>query len=159
MEPDQKKVKILKVLLWMGAAYHIPFPLVAMFCKGCIPAMASQFYGFNITMTPQIAWLLNPLATYMLGFGMLLAVTATDPVKYKNFIGIALLVLLVRIIQRALFMTTASGEYISGDSAKILFDFVGCVAYWLALLVMTKMTTCPLCCGSQANADKNSNCS
>lgn len=147
MEADQKKVKVLKVLLWLGAAYHIPFPLVAMFCKNCVPAMAHQSYGFNITMTPQVAWLLNPLATYMLAFGLFLAVAATDPVKYKKLICAALLVLLIRIIQRALFLSTGSGEYISGNSAKIIFDLCICVLYWLALLVMTKKTTCEKCCG------------
>lgn len=143
----QKKVEILKILLWLGAAYHIPFPLVAMFCKDCVPPMADHFYGFNIVITPQIAWLLNPLATYMLAFGLMLGLAATDPIKHKKLIHLALIILLIRILQRVLFIGTASGEYISGEPVKVVFDFAVCTLYWICLVFMTKKATCDKCRG------------
>jgi len=145
VEAKQKKIAALKVLLWLGAVYHIPFPLVAMFNKTYVPIMANQFYGFNITITPQIAWLLNPLAAYMLAFGLFLAVAATDPIKYIKMIYAVLFLLLIRIIQRALFISSGSGEYISGDSYKIILDFCTCVLYWIAIFVMAKKVTCEKC--------------
>ena len=78
--------KWLKGLLWFGAAYHVLLGLLGIFAKNSVVTFAKMFYNFNLTLDPQTYWILNPLAAYMLVFGLFMAVAATDPAKYKNVI-------------------------------------------------------------------------
>jgi len=141
MGNDENKVKWLKILLWFGALYHVLFALVGILGKEHIVTLAKVFYGFNLTMTPQVAWILNPLAAYMLAFGLFLGVAATDPLKYKNVIYAALIFIVVRVIQRVFFLVSASNSFIAGDTTKNIVDISSVVLYALVLFIVLKNAT------------------
>lgn len=142
MSGENNKVKWLKILLWFGAFYHVVFALIGILGKQYAVTLAKVFYGFNLTMTPEVAWILNPLAAYMLAFGLFLGVAATDPLKYKGVINAALIFIVIRVIQRVFFLVTASGEFVAADPTKNVVDICSVVLYGLALFLVLKKVTC-----------------
>lgn len=100
--------KTLRTILYIVAAYHILLGLIGIFFKDYAVWAAKNFFSFNLTMDPQVYWVLNPFAAYVLIFGIFMALAATDPVKYKNIIYAGILLFAVRIIQRLIFAFSAT---------------------------------------------------
>lgn len=105
--------KILQSILYLVAAYHILLGLIGIFFKTYAIEAAKLFFSFNLTLTPQVYWILNPFATYVLFFGIFMAIAASDPLKYKNVIYAGIGLFALRIIQRVIFIFTASSEMVS----------------------------------------------
>ncbi|MEK6828151.1 MAG: hypothetical protein AABX78_02270 [Nanoarchaeota archaeon] len=103
----EKSIKWLKGLLWLVAIYHILLGLVGIFFKDLAASLAGAFFNFNLTLTPEVYWILNPFAAYVLIFGIFMALAATDPAKYKTVILIGVGLFAIRIIQRIIFLLIA----------------------------------------------------
>lgn len=99
--------KWLKGLLWFVGIYHILLGLLGIFAKNLAASLASIFFNFNLTLTPEIYWVLNPFSAYILIFGFFMVLAATDPVKYKNVILIGVFLFAIRIVQRIIFLFVA----------------------------------------------------
>ncbi len=131
--------KWLKGLLWWGAAFHIILGLIGLFAKEAVITIAKSFYNFNLVLDPQTYWLLNPLASYMLVFGLFLAVAATDPQKYKSIIYVALFLILVRTIERLIFMIISPQDLVSTlDPMNMVLDIVLTAIYGLLLFIAAR---------------------
>ncbi|MDO8659828.1 MAG: hypothetical protein Q7K54_04500 [Candidatus Parcubacteria bacterium] len=100
--------KTLSIILSFVAFYHIIIGLIGIFFKDYAVWAAKTFFSFNLTMSPQIEWILNPFAAYILIFGVFMAVAATNPEKYKNIIMVGVVLFAIRIIQRLIFIFSAS---------------------------------------------------
>ena len=100
----ENSIKWLKGLLWYVAVYHILLGLLAIFAKSSAVSLANWFFNFNLTITPEVYWILNPFAAYLLIFGVFMAVAATDPVKYRNIILVGVVLIVIRALQRIVFV-------------------------------------------------------
>lgn len=96
--------KSLRVLLGVGALYHLLLGLAGLFMKDQAAELARLFFRFNLSPTPEILWLLNPFSAYLLAFGLLMAVTALDPVKYRAFVYVVVTLYAVRVLERIWFL-------------------------------------------------------
>jgi len=105
--------KTLKVLLWFVAIYHILIGLLGIFAKDTAVFIAKNFFNFNLTLTPEMDWIINPFSAYVLIFGVFIAVIATDVKKYKNMIYVAVGLFALRVVQRIIFMISAPDSLIS----------------------------------------------
>ena len=129
----------LKGLLWWGAAFHIILGLIGLFAKGTVVLIAKSFYNFNLNLDPQTYWLLNPLASYMLVFGLFLAVSATDPQKYKNVIYVALFLILIRTVERIIFMVVSPESLVNSiDPVRMALDVGLTALYGILLFVFVR---------------------
>src|SRR3989338_4485753 len=107
-----KSTKLLKIVLGIVAVYHILLGIAGILIPAdLISKLASQFFYFTLTVTPEVGWVIRPFASYLLVFGVFMGVAALDPSKYKLIIygGISLFV--VRIIQRLYFMARGFEEF------------------------------------------------
>ncbi|MDO8509291.1 MAG: hypothetical protein Q7S27_06450 [Nanoarchaeota archaeon] len=131
--------KWLSYLLWFGAVYHILLGLVGIFAKGLVASLAKNFYNFNLTLDPQTYWIINPLAAYMLIFGVFMAVTATSTTKYKSFVNVILALLVLRVIQRVFFITTSPADLINNvNPIKEWMDIGLVTAYAIIVFVLSR---------------------
>ena len=131
--------KWLKGLLWWGAAFHIILGLIGLFAKGAVVSIAKTFYNFNLNLDPQTYWLLNPLASYMLVFGLFMAVAASDPQKYKNIINVALFLILIRTIERLIFMVVSPESLVNAiDPVRMSLDIGLTALYGILLFVSAR---------------------
>lgn len=102
----------LKYLLWLVAVYHIGLGLLGIFAKDFTITLAKNFFNFNLDLTNQVYWILNPFSAYVLIFGVFIALAAKNPVKYKDIIYVGVGLCAIRVIQRMFFFFSAPKELI-----------------------------------------------
>lgn len=107
------KNSLLKGILLFVGIYHITIGLLGFFMKDLAIYLARTFFNFNLTLTPQVYWIINPFAAYVFIFGIFMAVAATNPVKYKAVVNIGVALFAIRIAQRAIFFFTAPENLIA----------------------------------------------
>jgi len=131
--------KSLKVLLWVVAVYHILIGLLGIFAKDTAVFIANNFFNFNLTLTDQMTWIINPFATYLLFFGVFMAVAAMDPKKYKNIIYAGIGLFALRIIQRIIFIVSAPEGLMSNvDPVRNVIAIAVVAVIGLSLFVLAK---------------------
>jgi len=135
----RNEYKSLKILLWIIAVYHIVLGLLGIFAKDLAVTLAKNFFNFNLTLTNQIYWVINPLAAYILVFGIFMALAAKDPVKYKNVIYVGVILFAVRVIQRLVFFVSAPEGLVSNTNpSRNIIMLVVAAAIGIAMFVMAK---------------------
>ncbi len=109
-------VNVLRFLLGLGAVYHIVLGATALIFRSHTGDLARRFFQFNLSNAPEVQWILNPFSAYLLAFGALLAITATNPGKYRPFVFVAVGLYSLRFVERIWFL-------LSGDEAlKVAMD-------------------------------------
>lgn len=131
--------KALKVLLWIVAVYHIILGLLGIFAKEFSVNLAKSFFNFNLTLTDQMYWTINPLAAYILVFGLFMALAARDPVKFKNVIYVGVVLFAIRVLQRIFFFFTAPEGLINNiDPVRNIIMLLVVAIIGIAMFVMAK---------------------
>ncbi len=120
--------KALKIILWIVAIYHIILGLLGIFAKDMAVYLANVAFNFNLTLNNEMLWVLNPFAAYLLIFGVFLAVSATNPQKYKSIIYAGIGLFALRIVQRIIFVIAAPEGLIANTSAVRNWVMMGIVA-------------------------------
>jgi hypothetical protein len=65
--------------------------------------VGSLLYGAHAEVTPVFSYLVKYLCAYVLAFGAMMLILASNPVKYKKLVYVALLVAVVRVLSRLVF--------------------------------------------------------
>ncbi len=91
--------QILKLLLWDMALYHIFLGLIGLVYGNQLEYIAHSIFNLSLVITPQILALIRPLAAYLVVFGIMMAIAAYDPKRFRPIIYAGLVVLLFRLIQ------------------------------------------------------------
>ena len=129
----------LKGLLWFVGVYHIILGLLGIFAKDLAATLAKLFFNFNLTLTDQMYWIINPFAAYLLIFGVFMILAAKDPVKYKNVIYVGIALFAIRVIQRIFFFFTASEGLInSSDPIRFLIAIIIVAAIGTTMFILTR---------------------
>ena len=135
---NENAVKWLKGLLWFGAIYHLLLGLGGMFGGDLAVKLAKLFFGFNLELTTQVSWILNPFGAYVLAFGAFMAIIATDPAKYKKLIYVVPAFIGLRVVQRLYFMFMASGDLVLSKPTNNIIDIILVAIFGIILLVFAK---------------------
>jgi hypothetical protein len=97
----------LRVLLGVAAGYHIVLGLLGIFFKSHAAELARELFRFNLSASPDVLWMINPFSAYMLAFGSMLAVTASNPLRFRPMVFVAGGLFALRVVQRVIFITSA----------------------------------------------------
>jgi hypothetical protein len=101
-----KRVRLLQFLLWLGVIYHAGLGLIGLFGKSLVGAIARNIFGFRLTVTQEILFVIDPLAALMLATGGFLFFCARDPVKYRPLVYVLPGLMAVRLVQMLIFAAT-----------------------------------------------------
>lgn len=94
--------RVLQVYLALVAVFHLATG-IGVNCGQKIIEMIAAGYGASVDFTPQFLAILHPLGAFMFVLGILAAVAAVEPVRYRA-IGYAFgLLFLIRAAQRVMF--------------------------------------------------------
>lgn len=96
-----------QILLYIIAIYHMALGIMGIFFKSQAVLIAKSFFSFNLDYTSQIKWIINPFAAYVFIFGVFAWIAASNPSKYKPIIWAILGLVVIRIVQRILFILFA----------------------------------------------------
>jgi hypothetical protein len=95
-------LRLLQGYMWFICAFQVLTGLAINFSRPLMEVLA-EGYGAKVDFTPQFLTILHPLGAYMFIVGVLAAVAARDPVRYRLIVyGFAGL-FLIRSLQRVLF--------------------------------------------------------
>ena len=98
-----KKSVLLKVVLAGVCVSHVVIGLIGCFPAIPVESLAEYFYKAKVTVTPQLAHVVQMFGAYMLTIGILAMIALRDTVKYKSVIQTISFLLFVRVLQRVLF--------------------------------------------------------
>lgn len=136
---SDRSEKILKALLWWLVVFHGGLGLLVLFAKGSAEVLAERFFNFQLDLSPQMYWVLNPSAAYLLAFAAFMAIAAWNPRENVGLIYVAASLLGLRFLQRGYFLLTADDDLITAPSkGSIILTMVIVLAIAIALVVLTR---------------------
>lgn len=95
---------VFKATAWFAGLYQLALGIIGVFAgKDIAASVIQQTFGATIEMTPQIFYLVKFCSAYMVAFGVAMIVLATDPVKYKKIMWVAITLFGIRIFERLVF--------------------------------------------------------
>ncbi|MFC1780238.1 hypothetical protein ACFLY9_00915 [Patescibacteria group bacterium] len=98
-----KKTQIQKFLLYTFCISHFILGTIAFLGGPNLSEMITLVYGAELEVDPQLTYIARMFGAYMLTVGFLAILPIKDPVKYKGIINGAILLLVLRVLQRLLF--------------------------------------------------------
>ncbi|MCH7921291.1 MAG: hypothetical protein IIC50_25385, partial [Planctomycetes bacterium] len=120
--------KILKGLLWWLVVFHTGLAILGIFAKETTVFLAEKFFNFKLELTPQMFWVINPFAAYLLAFGGFMAIAAIDPKRHKSVIYVGAGLLAVRAVQRTIFVITAPAALLVDTSKSSIVLIIAVVS-------------------------------
>ncbi len=100
---DNNSYKLGKILLWIIAAYHVATGAMVIWSGDVSIRFAKLSYGWTVEGSPELGILGELLGCYAIAFGLMMAVAARDPVAYRSFITVGIVLVALRLVQRAWF--------------------------------------------------------
>jgi hypothetical protein len=95
-------LRLLQTYLWIVCAFHVVTGLGVNFSRPFMETMAG-WYGAQVNFTPQFLTILHPLGAFMFILGVLAAVAARDPLRYRPIVYSFAALFLIRSLQRVIF--------------------------------------------------------
>jgi hypothetical protein len=119
----------LQIYLWIICAFHVVIGLGVNLSGSFVEIMA-DCYGAKVDLTPQFVNILHPLGAFMFIMGVLAAVAARDPLRYRPIVyGFAAL-FLIRSLQRLVFKRDVEQAFQIAPARNLLN-----MAFFLAMAI------------------------
>jgi hypothetical protein len=135
----ERSENILKGLLWWLVVFHSVVGLLGLFAKESAVFLAEKFFNFQLELTPQMYWVLNPFAAYLFAFAGFMAIAALDPKRNTSLIYVGASLLGLRVLQRAFFLLTADDDLIaSGSQVGIVITLSVTLAITVSVVLLTR---------------------
>jgi hypothetical protein len=135
----ERSENILKGLLWWLVVFHSVVGLLGLFAKESAVFLAEKLFNFQLELTPQMYWVLNPFAAYLFAFAGFMAIAALDPKRNTSLIYVGASLLGLRVLQRAFFLLTADDDLIaSGSQVGIVITLSVTLAITVSVVLLTR---------------------
>ena len=138
MKGNFNALRGLQVLMWGACAFHVIVGLgLNLGSSGFVNAMA-RFYGADVKeLSPEFLYILRPLGAFMLVLGIIAALAALDPIRYRGVVYAFAALFILRATQRVLF--GAEVEEIFGvPASRNVFQMVFFYALAAALVAFER---------------------
>jgi hypothetical protein len=130
------RLGLLKFLLWLASVSHFVLGLCGVTSPQLAVKAAKLFYGAQLDATPVAAHILRILGAYMLAVGILAAVAALNPARYRPLIVVLASLLALRVLQRLVYAEEIQATFqISGSRIWIQSVYFGLYAAALLYLL------------------------
>ena len=83
--------------------YHMVLGVLGLISGDFAAKLGAVVYGANVQVTPVFSYMAKYLAAYVFAFGVMMLMLASNPVKYRKLVFVALVVAVVRILSRLVF--------------------------------------------------------
>ena len=129
----------VRTLLWVIALYHILLGVLLIYSGELSIRVADLMYGWQITGSPELGILGEILGCYAIAFGLMMAVAAGDPARYRSLLTVGIVLIALRLVQRLIFagkvmevFQVSAGRY---WGAFLFVLALGAALTWARLLV------------------------
>ena len=127
--------RIFSIVTGIAGAYHILLAVAGFLLpRTLVEKVISTAFGVVLEVDPQLSLIVKFVSVYMLAFGVMLLILASNPVKYRVFAIPALVLFGLRFVNRLLFFNalTALGMPVSRNvvgTVLILLFFVAILVF------------------------------
>jgi len=101
------RLLVLKLSLAILAAYHLGVGLMTVIAPEFSASFGKAAYGLEVEVSAQYLYMLKALGMYALFTGTLCAVALRDPLKHRQIVLAAVLLLSMRAVTRVVFFDVA----------------------------------------------------
>ena len=101
----------LKVILAIISVYHVGLGVIAFFPFELVASIVNSVFGMQFTESGQIIYLGHLFGIYTIIFGLLIAVAAVNPMKYRSIINVAVALYALRLLNRIMFSSTLTNDF------------------------------------------------
>jgi hypothetical protein len=129
----------IRIFLWVIALYHILLGALLIFSGEMSISAADALYGWQITGSPELGILGEILGCYAIAFGLMMAVAAGDPARFRSLLTVGIVLIALRLVQRLFFagkvmevFQVSSGRY---WGAFVFVLLLGAILTWVRLQV------------------------
>ncbi len=113
------KNKALIILLAVVSIYHLLLGVLTFLPSQSAISLVNSLFGMSIVASDQLIYIAHLFGIYSIMFALFTGVAATNPIKHKAIINIAIILYPLRLINRVVF-------------ASILINAFGVSSYFIA---------------------------
>lgn len=110
----------LKIVILAISIYHIALGILAFLSENLAVALAKNFFGMTLIATPQLSYIAKLLGIYAFIFGIIMLYAMRDPDKHKEIINVAIVLYILRIINRLVFAGLVQSGFRVSDFSMVL---------------------------------------
>lgn len=105
------KTKTLSVILYVIAAYHIVIGIIPFLPSDTAIGLINSIFHMQFAVNDQIIYLGHLFGIYAIMFGLFTGVAAKNPSKHVNIINIAIVLYVLRILNRIFFASMLANAF------------------------------------------------
>jgi hypothetical protein len=129
------KLLLLKVVLWLICLYHVFMGAAAFLSEDTAARVAEVAFGIHLQMAPQTSYIVKLLGVYAIVFGLMVALTALDPVRYTRFLDVVVVLYALRILNKLVFAKLFT-EAFEAPPYRAWVDIALLAAFGLAVFLL-----------------------
>lgn len=112
--------KPFKALAGFMGVYHLLIGILALVSGGMAARVGAAVYGAHVEVTPVFSYMAKYLAAYVIAFGVMMIFVASDPVKYRKLVLVAVVVAVLRILSRLIFASELQTAFGIGMNRSLM---------------------------------------
>ena len=82
--------------------------------------VGAAVYGAPVEVSPRFSYMAKYLAAYVIAFGVMMIFVASDPVKYRKLVSVAIVLAVVRILSRLIFASELQAAFGIGMNRSLM---------------------------------------
>ena len=115
-----KTYKPFKALAGFMGVYHLLIGILGLVSGEMAARVGAAVYGAHVEVTPQFSYMAKYLGAYVIAFGVMMLLLASDPVKYRKLVYVAVLLAVVRILSRLIFASELQAAFGIGMNRSLM---------------------------------------
>jgi hypothetical protein len=130
--------KPFKALAGFMGVYHLLIGILGLASGEMAARVGVVVYGAHVEVTPLFSYMAKYLAAYVIAFGVMMLFAASDPVKYRKLVYVAVLLAVVRILSRLIFASELQAAFRIGMNRSLITIATVAILNLGLLLLMPK---------------------
>jgi len=112
--------KPFKALAGFMGIYHLLIGILGLVSGEVAARVGAAVYGAHVEVTPLFSYMAKYLAAYVIAFGVMMLFLASDPVKYRKLVSVAVILAAVRILSRLVFSSELQAAFGIGMNRSLM---------------------------------------
>ena len=112
--------KPFKTLAAFMGIYHLMIGILGITSGEMAARVGAAVYGASVTVTPLFSYMAKYLAAYVIAFGVMMLFLASNPVKYRKLVYVAVILAVIRILSRLIFASELQAAFGIGKNRSLM---------------------------------------
>jgi hypothetical protein len=112
--------KPFKALAGFMGIYHLLIGILGLVSGEMAARVGAAVYGAHVEVSPLFSYMAKYLAAYVIAFGVMMLFMASDPVKYRRLVYVAVILAVVRILSRLIFASELQAAFGIGMNRSLM---------------------------------------